>query len=749
MRISRLIHVLIISFVVLAIASIVSVILAEQAKDRLKIAFSERWQFTQATQNLRQASADLTRWAREYAVTGYSQSYVDYWDEIFTVKRRDRAVATFEELGAPQNERDMIQQALNLSNTLALIEEQAFQAVAAQNFDLAVDLMFGSDYEAGRLPIMEVLDRLHDTVESRTQQYLYDSQAVVDLFIMLAIVFSISFGVVGVLGVLLLLRKISPINNLVKMVEDVSSGNININTNKDSISKDEMGDLTLNIYKLIGTIKTINDDVMEYAYQQDEVGDYEFKMNADKYEGAFKELVEGITKVPKGAEDEGRLALEALTAISKGEFDIKMKQLPGKRIKTNETINMVQNTLKGLTSDLNIIINAATVKGDLSLDLDENKYEGGWRTIVKGLNDIVDAVDEPLRLILIAIDEMKVGNFDLEDIDNKIINEGLDPKSQSYNGVFRDIIIGFDDTIGTVASYVSDISAALASLSSGDLTTTITRDFVGDFAAVKDSLNNITFTLNKTMSEISTAADQVLSGATQISTSANDLANGVSEQASSIEELNASIDLINQQTKQNADNATEATALSGKSAQYAGDGNEAMKQMLEAMLGIKESSSNISKINKTIQDIAFQTNLLALNAAVEAARAGEHGKGFAVVAEEVRSLAGRSQEAATETTGLVEDSISRVDLGSGIAESTADALNNIVTSADEVLHIINGISLASRDQADAIGQIVNGLNQISSVVQSNSAVSEETAAAAEELNSQAIILQELVSYFKL
>jgi methyl-accepting chemotaxis protein len=338
--------------------------------------------------------------------------------------------------------------------------------------------------------------------------------------------------------------------------------------------------------------------------------------------------------------------------------------------------------------------------------------------------------------------EQGIMQFDFE-------TEEHDEDTAAAAATFGLIADSLRNSITFIGSYAQEVNKTLAAIAEGDLTTTITREYIGDFVSMKDSINNISTTLNKTMSEISAASEQVLSGAKQISSSAIDLANGASEQASSVEELNASIDMINQQTRQNAGNAGEANTLSQKSTENAQEGNQAMQQMLEAMQGIKEASGNISKIIKTIQDIAFQTNLLALNASVEAARAGEHGKGFAVVADEVRTLAGRSQKAADETTTLIEDSINRVDAGSGIAETTAKALDIIVENANGVMQIINHISSASQEQADAVGHVSVGLGQISSVVQSNSAVSEEAAAAAQELTSQAETLRQLVSYFRL
>lgn len=300
-----------------------------------------------------------------------------------------------------------------------------------------------------------------------------------------------------------------------------------------------------------------------------------------------------------------------------------------------------------------------------------------------------------------------------------------------------------------IGNPVKKLSKSAELIADGDLNIDIdinTRDEIGNLA---DSFRRMSENLNNVMSNINSAAEQVASGARQVSESSIALSQGSTEQASSVEELSSSLEEISVQTKQNADNAKQANLLAETAKDNANTGNEQMKEMLQAMDEINESSSNISKIIKVIDDIAFQTNILALNAAVEAARAGQHGKGFAVVAEEVRNLAARSAKAAKETTGMIENSIKKVDGGTRIANQTAEALNKIVNDIAKVANLVGDISNASNEQSAGIAQINQGVIQVSNVVQTNSATSQESAAASEELSGQAEMLKDQVSRFKL
>ena len=296
---------------------------------------------------------------------------------------------------------------------------------------------------------------------------------------------------------------------------------------------------------------------------------------------------------------------------------------------------------------------------------------------------------------------------------------------------------------------LGDIIDKFTKISQGDMRIQVDLDYPGDFVPLKNAIQVMVENMNNTLLNINAAADQVASGAKQVSDSSIALSQGATEQASSIEQLTASIEEISSQTKQNAENADQANGLAEAAKINAIQGNEQMKEMLKAMQEINDSSANISKIIKVIDEIAFQTNILALNAAVEAARAGQHGKGFAVVAEEVRNLAARSANAANETTDMIEGSIKKVEGGTRIANETADALTKIVDGVAKVANLVSDIAVASNEQASGIAQINQGVMQVSQVVQTNSATSQESAAASEELSSQAELLKEQVARFKL
>ena len=351
---------------------------------------------------------------------------------------------------------------------------------------------------------------------------------------------------------------------------------------------------------------------------------------------------------------------------------------------------------------------------------------------------LIRAIVPPIREIQKGMEEIEAGNLNVQ----------LKYESRDELGQLSDSVRGMVDSLKAI---IHDEDYLFAEMGNGnfDVQTRIAEKYVGDFTSILTSIVKLRDNLNSTLMQINQSADQVSAGSDQVSSGAQALSQGATEQASSIEELAATVNEISSQVKQNADNAQNASNRVNEVGNEAAESNRRMQDMLSAMGEISERSSEIGKIIKTIEDIAFQTNILALNAAVEAARAGEAGKGFAVVADEVRNLASKSAEASKNTAALIESSLKAVENGTKIADETAMSLNEVVTGVQDVTGTINEISSASEAQARSISQVTQGIDQISSVIQTNSATAEESAAASEELSGQAQILKNLVSQFRL
>lgn len=343
---------------------------------------------------------------------------------------------------------------------------------------------------------------------------------------------------------------------------------------------------------------------------------------------------------------------------------------------------------------------------------------------------LIKAITLPMAKLSEAAKRMAEGDVDVDCA--KIYNDDLGQLLDEFQ-----IMVNATKEQAKISDAISKGNLTLDVSARGD------KDMLGKAIVRLISENNMT------LSNVKEASAQITVGSEQVANASQALAQGSTEQASAIQQVTASMDEVTQRTKANATEAGQANVLVNNIKEMATSGNDQMKSMIQAMDDINASSETISKIIKTIDDIAFQTNILALNAAVEAARAGVHGKGFAVVAEEVRNLAAKSASAASETAEMIDDTIHKVGNGTKIAQDTAKSLDEIVTSIDEIVGLISNITLSSNDQATAISQIDQAISQVSTVVQTNAATSQQCAAASEELSNQAVTLRNLMAKYQL
>ncbi|RPI28194.1 MAG: methyl-accepting chemotaxis protein [Acidobacteria bacterium] len=393
---------------------------------------------------------------------------------------------------------------------------------------------------------------------------------------------------------------------------------------------------------------------------------------------AFREVIEYVQSAARAAE-----------ALSRGDLSVRLAARSDHDVLARSYTRMT-NTLSELIQQITVLIRAAQ-EGRLDMRGDSSRFEGGYRELLNGVNQMLDSTVAPL----------------------------------------------------------TEASLLLERLASRDLSVSMTGDYRGAFASLKQAMNTAIRNLDEAMTQTSDRAERVASAAVQINASSQALASAASEQASSLEEVSSSVQELTSMATQSATNAREATALSDASRSSLNRGLERMAELSAVIDLIKSSADSTARVVKTIDELAFQTNLLALNAAVEAARAGEFGRGFAVVADEVRSLSLRSADAAKSSAALIEGSVKNALAGVTVNRQVAEQLNEINEQVQKASQVMAEIAAASEQQKIGMDQINTAVEQMRNVTQQTASYSEESAGAAVELSHESAEMKQMVASFSL
>ncbi len=566
------------------------------------------------------------------------------------------------------------------------------------------------------------------------------------------------------------------ITHKAQVARELAKGNIDVEIEVLS-EEDSLGHALQEVKQSLQTIIS----ELKHLVDSQKQGKIDVRANAQQLKGAYNEVITNLNEALDVLTTPLKETITILNEYAHGNLEKELQPLPGDLMQLTEAINTIRTNLNRLVQE-SLKLSKEASAGNLSYRGDASAFQGGYQAILEGFNQAFNAIVKPISetvdtMTKIARGEIPErvsteyqGDFKIleESINqcitainhliqdsNALIEGALEGRLElrvddsRHQGDYRKIVSGFNETLDALTFPMNEILDALEKIAQGDLTIRITGEHKGDLGRMKNALNKTLDILNEILINIANSVEQIRNGAHQVADSSQAVSQGATEQASSLEETTVSIEEVATQAKQNSEHAQKANQISNEANAAAEVGNQQMEKMLNAMQEINNSSNQIAKIIKVIDEIAFQTNLLSLNAAVEAARAGAHGKGFAVVAEEVRNLAQRSAKAAKETEKLIEGSIEKIHVGADIADQTAHSLRSIITNITKVNDLMDEIASASSEQVEGIEQISVALKQVDEVTQANAASAEQSASAAEELSGQAMNLQKLVGKFRL